>query len=229
MTFFQLANTSEGLWPFSEQSHILGPIATRRRSSHTCRVTYVGEWWISCCSLSTSFWGLWHLKFVNFRFLRCKCHKGPILSAQSSFQPAQHPEDPSPSLLPLGSAQSLLWDNEQLSPFCLALCLHPSWIILKIEWYVSRIYSDILIYISVVKWLLHSRISPISFLCVVRAPKMHSQHFQGSALCGQLPAVWPTGSLRYRKVMQYFPVNFPTHVFLLATEIVFGVRILLTL
>lgn len=137
MTFFQLANTSEGFWPFSGQSHIPGPIASHRRSSHTCRVTSVGEWWISCCSLSTSFWGLWHLKFVNFRFLRCKCHKGPILSAQNSFQYAQHSEEPSPSLLPLGSVQSLLWNNEQLSPFCLALCLHP-WLFYKLNYFENR-------------------------------------------------------------------------------------------
>lgn len=152
MTFFQLANTSEGLWPFSGQSHIPGPIAARRRSNHTCRVTSVGEWRISCCSLSTSSWGLWHLTFVNFRFLRCKCRKGPILSAQSSFQPTPHPEDPSPSLLPLGSVQSLLWDNEQLSPFCLALCLHP-WLFYKLNYFENRMicFQNIFWYFDIPK------------------------------------------------------------------------------
>lgn len=93
-----------------------------------------------------------HLKFVNFHFLRCKCQKGPILFAQSSFQPAQHSEEPSPSLLPLGSVKYLLWNNQQLSPFCLALCLHP-WLFYKLNYFENKMirFQNIFWYFDIPK------------------------------------------------------------------------------
>lgn len=207
MTFFQLVNTSEGLWPFSGQGHIPGPIATRRRLNHTCRVTSVGQWWISWCSLSTS--SLWtsissdvNVKKVLSFLLRARSSLPSVLKNHHHLY--SHLAQSSTCFETTNSCHHFVW----LSVFIPGS--FTNWIILKIKWYVSRIYSDILIYLSVMKWLLHSGISHISFLCMVRAPKMHSQHFQGSTLCGQLPAVWSTGSLPYRKVLQYFPVNLPT-------------------